>query len=84
MNTVAKPIRAIRWLSTGMVITGMINPLISCLDGKKSEQWPLFIMIAGGVGLFSYVVLKSLDERISRLERAQSEKSKGESGSPAK
>jgi hypothetical protein len=56
----------ISWI---MLIAGPLIPIVARLEGKKLEQWPVFIMLAGVVGVFSHSVLASLDERVSKTEK---------------
>ena len=62
---------AIQIISWIMILVGIVLPLVARVEGKKPEHWPMFIMLAGIVGVFSHSILKSMDKRISDLENSQ-------------
>lgn len=65
-------IQVISWIA---VIAGVVFPVIARLEGKNVAQWPVFMVLAGIVGVFVHGVLRSLDKRIAEIE-----KSRGASG----
>ena len=68
-------LRTIQIISWIMMLGGFLFPLIAHLEGKRLESWPIFILMAGVVGVFSHQVMRYLDQRISRMEGAQADKS---------
>ena len=64
-------LRAIQVISWIIVISGVVLPLVARFEGKKPEHWPLLIMCAGIVGVFSHGVLKSMDKRITDIEKSK-------------
>ncbi len=62
---------AIQGISWILVITGAALPVVARFEGQEPEHWPLLIMFAGIVGVFSHGVLKSMDKRLADLENSQ-------------
>lgn len=63
-----KKLRALKFISWLLIIAGVSLPVIALLEGKKAESWPMFILFAGIIGLYSHDILSSLNERIRKLE----------------
>jgi hypothetical protein len=63
-----KKLWALKFISWLLIIAGVVLPFVAYLEGKKPEMWPVFILFAGVIGLYSHDILLSLHERISKLE----------------